>query len=164
MIPSVAPRKEHLKPNQTRRFDLQESESNPWPDLVVDSFEPSPNRPRVGDSVSFDVTVRNQGQAPAGRFSVKVDGDELKAQAQEVGPLKPGEQTTLRFGPSQVTNDEIHTYQTEVDPTNQVAESDENNNSTIDFIPIEDPFRPRPPLPRPPIPPVPPTRPPRRIC
>jgi subtilase family serine protease len=162
MIPSVAPRKEHFKLNQTQRFDPQESESNPRPDLVVDSFEPSPNRPRVGDSVSFDVTVRNQGQPPAGRFSVKVDGDELKAQIQEVGPLKPGEQKTLRFGPSQVTNSTIHAYQTEVDPTNQVAESDENNNTTIDFISIEDPLKPRPPLPRPPIPPTPPTRPPGR--
>ncbi len=45
-------------------------------DLVMDDLSWSPQQPSVGDTVTFTLTVKNQGQGSAGSFSAKIKFDE----------------------------------------------------------------------------------------
>ncbi len=77
------------------------------------------------------VLINNTGQAAAGSFSINVNGAE-----QTVNGMGIGETTTIFFpGYS-------HPVTAAVDSTNLIAESDENNNSRSEFLPV-----PTPPLP-----------------
>jgi hypothetical protein len=84
-----------------------------------------------GDLLGVRVSIKNNGQAAAGAFTVNVNGTE-----QIVNGLGMGETTTIFFpGYS-------HPVTANVDSTNLIAESDENNNSRSEFLPV-----PTPPLP-----------------
>jgi len=58
-----------------------------------------------------------------------------------------------------VNGEQLYTVRADVDPDNEVAESDEDNNYTILFLSGDHP--PQPPIPQPPLPPLPLPRPPR---
>ena len=102
--------------------------SPPKPDLIVSDIKISPTSPSAGQSTTITATLKNQGNASAGRFYLKyyVDG------------VYQGEDD-LTFGLSAgSSNDEDisvtvntsgpHTVKVIVDPDNYIAESDDNNN------------------------------------
>jgi photosystem II stability/assembly factor-like uncharacterized protein len=84
-----------------------------------------------GDSMGVRVWIKNNGQAPAGSFAVNVNGAE-----QTINGLGAGERTALFFAgySNPVT--------AAVDSTNLILESDENNNTRSEMVPV-----PTPPLP-----------------
>jgi len=84
-----------------------------------------------GDVMGVRAWIRNNGQAAAGSFVVRVNGVE-----QTVNGLGIGETTAVFF--SSYSNP----VTAMVDATNLIAESDENNNSQSEMVPI-----PTPPLP-----------------
>ncbi len=96
------------------------------PDLVVTSITWSPTNPTVGSTVNFTVTVRNQGTASAGSFVVRLQGVG-PSQDRTVGSLAAGAQTNLSFSLPLSTSPE--TFTATADVYNQVAESDEANNT-----------------------------------
>ncbi len=66
------------------------------PDLLVDSLTYSPATPTVGSMVNFTVVVRNQGNAPAGSFTVRLQGAG-PSQDRTVSSLAAGSSVTLSF-------------------------------------------------------------------
>ncbi|GAB4306658.1 MAG: hypothetical protein Kow0097_06360 [Candidatus Bipolaricaulota bacterium] len=95
-------------------------------DLVVTNIVWTPTNPTVGSTVSFTVTVRNQGTASAGSFVVRVQGVG-PSQDRTVSSLAAGAQTNLSFSLPLTTSPE--TFTATADLYNQVAESDEGNNT-----------------------------------
>lgn len=96
------------------------------PDLVVDSITYSPATPTVGSTVSFTVVVRNQGNAPAGAFTVRLQGAG-PSQDRTVSSLAAGATTNLSFSLPLSTSPE--TFTATADVLGQVAESNEGNNT-----------------------------------
>ena len=96
------------------------------PDLVVDNITYSPTSPTVGSTVTFQVTVRNQGTASAGSFTVRLQGAATYQDA-TVASLAAGSSTTRTFTLPLSTSPE--TFTATADVHNQVAESDEANNT-----------------------------------
>ena len=84
----------------------------PQPDLVITALD------------SLDVTIKNQGAGAAGAFNVTVNAGTAR-----VSGLAAGQETTLRHGSGACTN-----YNATADSANEVAESNETNN-TASFAP-----------------------------
>ncbi len=97
----------------------------PKPDLVIQNITYSPSSPSVGSTVSFQVTVRNQGAAAAGTFRVRLVGAGPAAEA-NVGSLAAGASHTVNLSLPLSTSPE--TFTATADYYGQVAESDEGNN------------------------------------
>lgn len=102
------------------------------PDLVIESITWLPENPSKGDSVSFNVKVKNQGngQANSSRVYFYIDG--ASRGYQETGRLDAGAATTRTFTwPAQAGSHEIKAI---ADKDGWVAESDESNNEkTVTF-------------------------------
>jgi PKD repeat protein/subtilisin family serine protease len=96
------------------------------PDLVVDSIVYAPSTPTVGSTVSFTVVVRNQGNASAGQFTVRIQGAG-PAHERTVSSLSAGATVTLYFSLPLSTSPE--TFTVTADVLGQVAESNEDNNT-----------------------------------
>ncbi len=96
------------------------------PDLVVDSITYTPSAPTLGTTLNFAVVVRNQGNAPAGSFTVRLQGAG-PSQDRTVSSLAAGSSVTLSFSLPLSTSPE--TFTATADVLNQVAESDEGNNT-----------------------------------
>jgi len=96
------------------------------PDLVVDSIVYAPSTPTVGSTVSFTVVVRNQGNAAAGQFTVRIQGAG-PAHERVVSSLSAGATVTLYFSLPLSTSPE--TFTVTADVLGQVAESNEENNT-----------------------------------
>ena len=96
------------------------------PDLVIQSITHTPTNPTIGSTVTFQVTVRNGGSASAGGFTVRLQGSG-PSQDQSVGSLGAGSSVTRTFTlPLSVSPE---TFTATADVFNQVAESDETNNT-----------------------------------
>jgi len=96
------------------------------PDLVVQSIAHSPQNPTIGQNVTFSITVRNQGNAAAGSFRVRLEGASSSTQTYV---------TQLTAGASQIVNltlpltSSAETFNATADDLDQISESFENNNS-----------------------------------
>ena len=101
------------------------------PDLVVDSLTYSPANPHVGDPVAFSVTVKNQGAWNAGGFHVQLAGAAASIGG-TVASLAAGASTTLTLSLNLSTSPE--TLTATADNLNEVAESDEANNTAPDTV------------------------------
>ena len=96
------------------------------PDLVITGTSFSPPNPRVGDTVSFAITVANQGNAAAGPFAVDLRGSAGTSRVNLSG-LAAGGSVQLSF--QQPLSASVETFTAIVDPFHQVSEADENNNT-----------------------------------
>ena len=99
------------------------------PDLVVDSVAVSPATPLSGQPTTVTITVRNQGNSPAGAFAVQWTPWFLAAPlSAPVAGLGAGATTAVNLSytyPFSAAFDSTVV----VDPANAVAELVENNNS-----------------------------------
>ena len=110
------------------------------PDLVIQSISHSPASPQVGNTVTFTVMVRNQGDADAGTFNVgfwahrtsaPVIGTTPDADGDVSGGLSAGASTTVQFS---LTANAAGSYTSwgyadRYNGTGEVAESSEGNNA-----------------------------------
>lgn len=119
------------------------------PDLVVDGVYPSNPFPFPGDPVFYRVSVRNQGDEPAGQFGVQLNGAVFGPEKRLAG-LNPGQRVFIPMGNAWAPFGGALTVQAVVDPHNEVAESNEGNNYQWNTVWVQ-----QPPVP-PPYPPYPP--------
>jgi PKD repeat protein len=95
------------------------------PDLVIQSISYAPTSPILGQSVTFSITVVNQGNATAGYFRVRLAGSTSSTQSYI---------TQLPTGASQIVSlvlpltSSSETFTATADDLNQVTESTETNN------------------------------------
>jgi len=97
------------------------------PDLTVLGTTFSPRTPNVGDTLQYEITVRNQGGAAAGSFVVRLQ-DQAGSTQQTVPGLGAGASVRLNF--SRRLNLSSETLSVTVDASNQVQESNESNNTS----------------------------------
>jgi len=96
------------------------------PDLVVRDLSYSPLHPNIGQSVTFTVSITNQGSAAATLFRVKLMG--AASSTQIYLPYLPALATTTVSLSLPLTRSP-ETFTVAVDDLNQVQESNEGNNS-----------------------------------
>ncbi len=101
------------------------------PDLVVESLSHSPDRPAVGEPVSFTIRIRNQGTAGAGSFRVRLEGASGSV-VSYVGGLPAGTSTSTTLTLPLSRSPE--TFRVLVDDLGQVAESNEGNNEATETV------------------------------
>jgi subtilase family serine protease len=102
------------------------------PDLIIEGIAVSPELPAIGYTVAFTVTVRNQGDYPAGSYRLAGFIDDSPLNIAWISGTNPGLTTEKTFtwkaraGP--------HIFKAVVDYDNSIDESGESNNdSTFAF-------------------------------
>ncbi len=96
------------------------------PDLTILNTDFTPRTPNVGDLIQHTITIRNSGNAAAGPFVVRLQ-DGTGSTQQNIPNLAAGASTVVNF--SRTLNNAQENVTVTVDSTNQVTESNENNNT-----------------------------------
>jgi len=113
------------------------------PDLIVQDITWSPESPSIGDTVTFTVTVENQGNGKAGSSLVHFYIDGSFRGYQDVQVIDAGVTATKTF--TWVAQTGYHPIKAVADEANSVTESNEFNNKTTVIFSIS----PSPPAPVP---------------
>jgi len=95
------------------------------PNLTVERLEYRPSDPRVGDTITFEITVANIGNADAGRFQIRLQGAE-DSRLGSIDSLSAGSRRTGTMSLPLTRSQE--TFTVTVDPFDDVQESDTTNN------------------------------------
>ena len=98
----------------------------PAPDLIIEQLTWSPAQPSQDDTVTFSITIKNQGLGRASAPGVYYDIDETSADYLGVKDLEAGDTATATFTWSAQAGP--HTIKAVVDELNQLLENDEANN------------------------------------
>ncbi|WP_086669424.1 CARDB domain-containing protein [Lentzea kentuckyensis] len=104
----------------------------PGPDLQITGITPNPSSPAAGQQVTFAVQVNNRGTSNAGASvtRVVVGGSTLTA---NTSAINAGQTVTVTVGSWTATNGGATATAT-ADASGQVAETDENNNTSTQSI------------------------------
>jgi len=96
------------------------------PDLQILNTDFSPRNPTVGDGMRYEITVRNAGSAASGPFEMRLQ-DRNGSTQRSISGLGAGAELVLQF--SRTLTATSDTVTVTVDPNDQVAESNEGNNT-----------------------------------
>lgn len=108
------------------RLNLTQASPPTQPDLTVSGLTYSPSNPRVGDFITVSGIVSNIGNAAAGAFVIEIR-DSGGTDRRTVSGLNAGGSASFSF--VRRINQASETFVVIADATNQVNESNENNNS-----------------------------------
>ncbi len=106
------------------------------PDLIIESIDWSHNDPPVGETVTFTLTIKNNGGSRAGTSLVHLYIDNNPEGYQDIPELAPGATATRAFSWKVAAGP--HVIRTVVDDSNLVTESNEANNETLIGYPMPD--------------------------
>jgi subtilase family serine protease len=95
-------------------------------DLIIESITWSPQITSAGSTVTFTVTVKNQGNKVASHCWAEFFIDGASRSQRVVGRLEPGESKTIDY--TWIAQAGEHTLKATADILNQAVESDETNN------------------------------------
>jgi subtilase family serine protease len=114
----------------------------PLPDLAKSGMTWSPQPPKVATDLQVTITVQNYGTAAAGQFKVHVIFSSTissQEQVQTVAGLAAGGSAALTFTvqPDEAGDLNVHVN---IDPENQVIESNKQNNVSSDVIIVPSSF------------------------
>ena len=126
---------EQNKHNNRHHFVLSKA------DLIVEKVTNEPKKPKIGQVISWEVLIRNDGRGNARNFHVAFDGDpdpQLNPlQVKTVELLGPGDKQSVVFNRI-FSTDELD-YWFMVDAQDSVSETNENNNLCKTTIQRSDP-------------------------
>jgi Fe-S cluster assembly iron-binding protein IscA/ElaB/YqjD/DUF883 family membrane-anchored ribosome-binding protein len=100
----------------------------PQPDLAIASIGVNPPAPRDGDMVFFYANVVNQGAATANNIRVDCYLDGMQYATGTISSLIAGDSQQIFTATPWIAAQGFHTLRWVVDPSNAIAESNENNN------------------------------------
>ena len=107
----------------------------PPSDLIIEQITWDPPEPIIGDTVTFTVTVKNQGEAGSDYAYVAYEIDNNRVSSDHINPISANTTDNQTFTWTAVGGE--HAIKALVDFTNAVAESDETNNEKIiTLVPI----------------------------
>jgi PGF-pre-PGF domain-containing protein/uncharacterized repeat protein (TIGR01451 family) len=109
------------------------------PDLTIETFSLSPETPKVGDTITFTATIKNNGTgaSPASKLKYNIIGTSqtnsgvvLPSDTLDIDSIAAGgaKQITFIWAPTNEGNIEVTAL---VDPDAVISESDETNNQNI---------------------------------
>ncbi len=102
------------------------------PDFVIQGITWSPVEPAVGETITFTVTIKNQGSARANSFRFNFYIGSLSSGSQNVQTVDMGSQVAETF--TWVAQAGAQTIKVIIDPSNNVPETNEDNNEkTVNF-------------------------------
>jgi subtilase family serine protease len=110
------------------------------PDLIIQSMTWAPTTPKKGDSVTFTVTIKNQGYADAESSHVRlyIRSIEVDPASASVGPITAG--STVRKSFTWTADSCAKTAVSVLaDADNEVEESREDNNYRLETIYVKCP-------------------------
>jgi len=107
----------------------------PAPDLTVTNLTWTPASPSEADAIRLTATVRNAGPIASGATSVNITLGGTDAGTAQVGALAAGASATVAVDAGRRTAGSYPVAAT-VDPANQVAETNEGNNSFTSGSPL----------------------------
>ena len=108
----------------TRTVSIQTA---PLPDLVVVDFAFSATGPSVGQSIPFTITIANSGNADAGSFRVRLDGQGgVSSTSESVSGLPAGGRRSISLSLPLTLS--VETFSVHLDDLRQVGEGNEGNN------------------------------------
>ena len=96
------------------------------PDLTFQDIAWSPANPTVGETMTFTVTIKNQGSSRTGSFGIHFYIDDLHSGYQQVQEIDADDTVTKTF--SWITEAGSHVIRVVADSNEKVTESDETNN------------------------------------
>ncbi len=102
------------------------------PDLIIQSITWSPSSPSGGDSITFSIVIKNQGntQSRSTNLNFYIDGNTRGTQ--EIAAINPGASLTKTYLWTALTGQ--HTLRAVADEIDNNSESDETNNElTVTF-------------------------------
>jgi subtilase family serine protease len=101
------------------------------PDLIVSSLTTDKSSYDTGETVTATATVKNQGTADAGAFSVQLAPGTLTKQITNISSLavNASQNVTFTFTAPVYTSDTVLTLTVTADSGNAIAEMDETNNT-----------------------------------
>lgn len=112
----------------------------PGVDLIVWDIVIEPSTPVIGQTIIITVSVKNQGgdDAPVGTLvRLTVDDKPVLPEYVFIAPLQSGGREDVAWGKSSISlGTGPHTAKGEVDPTDLVAETDEDNNTLQDSFEV----------------------------
>jgi uncharacterized repeat protein (TIGR01451 family) len=104
------------------------------PDLLVTAISYTPEKPTIDQTISFTITVANQGKGTASQFSVIYFVDDVSQTMVMVNLLGPESSTSLAWA-WKIKNGR-HTFKVVIDYENTTVEANDNNNTlAISFAP-----------------------------
>lgn len=95
-------------------------------DLICESVSWAMENALIDNEVSFNITIKNQGNYRAEPSNLTYFIDGLLIESQEIEAIEPGETTTILL--VKTVEAGLHTFGILVDPEDIVAENDETNN------------------------------------
>lgn len=133
---------EWLEDRRSRREEPVPPPQPNLPDLTITEIIPT----NYDHYIDFAITIKNIGIANAGATQLKVIIPELLNRDMPVPALSPNESATLftqySFNPAQ--SEELKTFQAQVDPYQNIEESNENNNTLSTQVIIKGQYTPPP--------------------
>jgi len=106
------------------------------PDLIIETITGLPASPLVGDTVTFAVTIKNQGSGRATLSRVYFYIDDSSRGYQDVPELDADTTVTKTF--TWTAQAGLHDIKAVVDDDDKIAETDEDNNEKMVIFPIPD--------------------------
>jgi subtilase family serine protease len=107
----------------------------PPSDLIIEQITWTPPEPIIGDTVTFTVTVKNQGEAGSDYAHVAYYIDDNRVSSNYINPISANATDNQTFTWAAIAGE--HVIKAFVDYTKVVAESDETNNEKIiTLVPI----------------------------
>lgn len=96
------------------------------PDLVIPNISWSPERPSIGDMVTFTITVKNQGSGKAASSHLAYYIDDAFLTSDYVGTMESGASVNKTY--SWKSQNGLHTFKAIADYYTRIPEGDEGNN------------------------------------
>ena len=112
------------------------------PDLTVTGLTADAAKYKPNETVTITATVKNNGIVPCPASKLRLSGDGITAQTKDVPALAAGGSTTVTFTftAPYVIGDKTFAITATSDPDNQIAESNENNNSRNGSFTVSNPL------------------------
>ncbi len=97
------------------------------PDLIIETVTWSPEIPEVGETVTFTVTIQNQGDSQSGSSHVAYYIDDTYQTSAPINQIHPGSKVTKIF--TWEARAGSSSFEAVADANNEVIESNETNNA-----------------------------------
>ncbi|MBN2542207.1 hypothetical protein JXI42_05025 [bacterium] len=104
-----------------------QADDNNKPDLIILQIEMTPDTPNIGETAKFTVTIKNQGESPAGACRLLVNVAETNINSTTIEALDPNEEVVHQF--NWVAGGGSFLLTGIIDSKESVSESNENNNT-----------------------------------
>lgn len=105
------------------------------PDLYISSIDWEPNNPGIGETVTFTVTIENQGEGNADSCHLGYYLDDAQMSSEAIPPLAAGESISRTF--TWTAQNGRHVMKAAVDINKHISETDEaNNEKSVTVVPL----------------------------